>query len=154
MKKKIYLLAGTLFVLSLCSCSIQTFTDGNHQESSSATTSSSSCLLYTSRCGTAGKRPYVVFSHSGTSKLGHQRQTDIKSRLSKGCPREAVTAKAFQPAVDEFGVQVTFGGNKVDIILTQNVNNSHQYVACLLYTSSCNSCHRADGRERARRLQR
>ena len=42
MKKKIYLLAGTLFVLSLCSCSIQTFTDGNHQESSSATTSSSS----------------------------------------------------------------------------------------------------------------
>jgi hypothetical protein len=35
MKKKIYLLAGTLFVLSLCSCSIQTFTDGNHQESSS-----------------------------------------------------------------------------------------------------------------------
>ena len=42
MKKKIYLLAGTLFVLSLCSCSIQISTDGNHQESSSATTSSSS----------------------------------------------------------------------------------------------------------------
>ena len=42
MKKKIYLLAGTLFVLSLCSCSIQIFTDGKHQESSSATTSSSS----------------------------------------------------------------------------------------------------------------
>lgn len=40
--KKIYLLAGTLFVLSLCSCSIQIFTDGKHQESSSATTSSSS----------------------------------------------------------------------------------------------------------------
>ncbi len=31
MKKKIYLLAGTLFVLSLCSCSIQIFTDGKHQ---------------------------------------------------------------------------------------------------------------------------
>ena len=31
-----------LFVLSLCSCSIQIFTDGKHQESSSATTSSSS----------------------------------------------------------------------------------------------------------------
>lgn len=42
MKKKIYLLAGTLFVLSLCSCSIQISTDGKHQESSSATTSSSS----------------------------------------------------------------------------------------------------------------
>lgn len=42
MKKKIYLLAGTLFVLSLCSCSIQIFNDGKHQESSSATTSSSS----------------------------------------------------------------------------------------------------------------
>ena len=42
MKKKIYLLAGTLFVFSLCSCSMQIATDDNHQESSSATTSSSS----------------------------------------------------------------------------------------------------------------
>lgn len=42
MKKKIYLLAGALFVFSLCSCSIQISTNGNHQESSSTTTSSSS----------------------------------------------------------------------------------------------------------------
>ena len=42
MKKKMYLLAGTLFVFSLCSCSIQTSTGDNHQESSSATTSTSS----------------------------------------------------------------------------------------------------------------
>lgn len=42
MKKKIYLLAGALFVFSLCSCSMQIATDGNHRESSSATTSNSS----------------------------------------------------------------------------------------------------------------
>ena len=42
MKNKIYWLVGTLFVFSLCSCSMQIATDGNHQESSSATTSSSS----------------------------------------------------------------------------------------------------------------
>lgn len=42
MKKRIYLLAGTLFVFSLCSCSMQIATDDNHQESSSATTSTSS----------------------------------------------------------------------------------------------------------------
>ena len=42
MKKKMYLLAGAFFVFSLCSCSMQIATDGNHQESSSATTSSSS----------------------------------------------------------------------------------------------------------------
>ena len=42
MKKRIYLLAGALFVFSLCSCSMQIATDSNHQESSSTTTSSSS----------------------------------------------------------------------------------------------------------------
>ena len=42
MKQKMYLLAGTLFVFSLCSCSMQIATDGNHRESSSATTSTSS----------------------------------------------------------------------------------------------------------------
>ena len=42
MKKKIYLLAGAFFVFSLCSCSMQIATDGNHRESSSATTSNSS----------------------------------------------------------------------------------------------------------------
>ena len=42
MKKTIYLLAGTFFVFSLCSCSMQIATDGNHRESSSATTSNSS----------------------------------------------------------------------------------------------------------------
>ena len=42
MKQKIYLLAGAFFVFSLCSCSMQTATDSNHQESSSATTSNSS----------------------------------------------------------------------------------------------------------------
>ena len=42
MKNKIYWLVGTLFVLSLCSCSMQIATNGNHQESSSATTSTSS----------------------------------------------------------------------------------------------------------------
>ena len=42
MKKKMYLLAGALFVFSLCSCSMQIATDSNHQESSSTTTSSSS----------------------------------------------------------------------------------------------------------------
>lgn len=42
MKNKMYLLAGTLFVFSLCSCSMQIATDGNHRESSSATTSNSS----------------------------------------------------------------------------------------------------------------
>ncbi|MED9937562.1 MAG: hypothetical protein UE643_05130, partial [Gemmiger sp.] len=59
----------------------------------------------------------------------HQRETNIKSRLAERCPREAVTDKAFQTAVDEFGVQVTFGGDEIDIILTQNFNNAHQYVA-------------------------
>lgn len=42
MKNKIYWLVGTLFVFSLCSCSMQIATDGNHRESSSATTSNSS----------------------------------------------------------------------------------------------------------------
>lgn len=42
MKNKIYWLVGTLFVFSLCSCSMQIATDGNHRESSSATTSKSS----------------------------------------------------------------------------------------------------------------
>ena len=42
MKNKIYWLVGTLFVFSLCSCSMQIATDGNHRESSSATTSTSS----------------------------------------------------------------------------------------------------------------
>lgn len=42
MRKKIYLLAGTFFVFSLCSCSMQIATDSNHRESSSATTSNSS----------------------------------------------------------------------------------------------------------------
>ena len=42
MKQKMYLLAGALFVFSLCSCSMQISTNGNHQESSSATTSNSS----------------------------------------------------------------------------------------------------------------
>ena len=42
MKQKMYLLAGALFVFSLCSCSMQIATDGNHRESSSATTSNSS----------------------------------------------------------------------------------------------------------------
>ena len=42
MKNKIYWLVGTLFVFSLCSCSMQIATDGNHWESSSATTSNSS----------------------------------------------------------------------------------------------------------------
>ena len=42
MKKKMYLLAGALFVFSLCSCSMQIATDSNHQESSSTTTSNSS----------------------------------------------------------------------------------------------------------------
>ena len=42
MKQKMYLLAGALFVLSLCSCSMQIATNDNHQESSSATTSTSS----------------------------------------------------------------------------------------------------------------
>ena len=42
MKNKIYWLVGTLFVFSLCSCSMQIATNGNHQESSSTTTSSSS----------------------------------------------------------------------------------------------------------------
>ena len=42
MKQKMYLLAGALFVFSLCSCSMQIATDSNHQESSSATTSNSS----------------------------------------------------------------------------------------------------------------
>ena len=42
MKNKIYWLAGTLFVFSLCSCSMQIATDSNHRESSSATTSTSS----------------------------------------------------------------------------------------------------------------
>ena len=42
MKKKMYLLAGTFFVFSLCSCSMQIATDSNHRESSSATTSNSS----------------------------------------------------------------------------------------------------------------
>ena len=42
MKQKMYLLAGALFVFSLCSCSMQIATDSNHQESSSTTTSSSS----------------------------------------------------------------------------------------------------------------
>ena len=55
MKKKIYLLAGTLFVLSLCSCSIQIFTDGKHQESSSATTSSSSSE------GNSSEAPFTLF---------------------------------------------------------------------------------------------
>ena len=53
---------------------------------------------------TAGERPNFVFFHGHTSELIHQRETNIKSRLSKGCPREAVANKAFQPAVDEFGV--------------------------------------------------
>ena len=42
MKQKMYLLAGAFFVFSLCSCSMQIATDGNHRESSSATTSNSS----------------------------------------------------------------------------------------------------------------
>ena len=42
MKNKIYWLVGTLFVFSLCSCSMQIATDSNHRESSSATTSTSS----------------------------------------------------------------------------------------------------------------
>ena len=42
MEKRIYLLAGILFVLSFCSCSMQIATDSNHRESSSATTSTSS----------------------------------------------------------------------------------------------------------------
>lgn len=42
MKQKMYLLAGALFVFSLCSCSMQIATDSNHRESSSATTSTSS----------------------------------------------------------------------------------------------------------------
>lgn len=35
-EKKMYLLAGVFFVLSLCSCSMQIATNGNHQESSSS----------------------------------------------------------------------------------------------------------------------
>ena len=81
------------------------------------------------RRGTAGERPNFVFFHGRTSELIHKWETDIKAGLAKGGPREAVADKAFQPTVDEFGVQITFSGNKVDIILTQSFNNSHQYVA-------------------------
>ena len=55
-------------------------------------------------CGTAGERPNFILCHGYTSELIHQREPNIKSRLAKGCPREAVTDKAFQPAVDELGV--------------------------------------------------
>jgi len=36
--------------------------------------------------------------------LIHKWETDIKAGLAKGGPREAVADKAFQTAVDEFGV--------------------------------------------------
>ena len=78
---------------------------------------------------TAGERPYFVFFHGCTSELIHQRKTNIKTRLAKGCPRKTVPDKAFQPAVDELGVQITFSGNKVDITSAENFNNAHQQVA-------------------------
>ena len=56
------------------------------------------------RCGTAGERPNFVFFHGRTSELIHKWETDIKAGLAKGGPREAVADKAFQTAVDEFGV--------------------------------------------------
>ena len=76
----------------------------------------------------AGIRPDFVFRHSHTSELIHEREADIEARLAKGSPREAVPCEAFQPAVDELGVQITLGSNKVDIPPTENLNYSNQQI--------------------------
>ena len=52
---------------------------------------------------TAGERPNFVFFH-GAPQIDPSEEDEHQTRLAKGCPRKTVPDKAFQPAVDEFGV--------------------------------------------------